>query len=59
MGLIGNLRGGAGTPGQAGPQWFTEPDSPTLADDATGVDGDLWLNLTSGDLYKKANGTWA
>jgi hypothetical protein len=71
MGLIGNLRGSSGTTGTtgatgatgaagaSGTQWYTEATAPTLADNATGHDGDLWLALDTGDLYKKVSGSWA
>ena len=62
MGLIGNLKGSTGSTGATGapgPQWYTMTVDPTSpGDDGTGLDGDFWLNTTTGDLFKKTGGTW-
>lgn len=67
MALIGNIKGpagatgpagpagAAGTPGAAGTQIFTGTATPA---NTVGVDGDLFINTTSGDLLKKTAGTW-
>jgi hypothetical protein len=70
MALIGNLKGVKGDTGDQGPQgqpgsngtngtngatWFTGAGVPS---NALGVDDDLYLNTTSGDIYKKAGGSW-
>jgi hypothetical protein len=35
--------------------WYTGSGAP---DDGTGVDGDLYLDTDTGDVYQKAGGTW-
>lgn len=37
-----------------GNQWFTGAELPTTQ----GINGDLYLNTSNGDVYKKANGVW-
>jgi hypothetical protein len=65
MGLVGNIKGSAGStgatgaPGAAGTQWFIQTVNPVSpGDDGIGANNDLWLNTTTGDLFKKSAGTW-
>jgi hypothetical protein len=48
--------GAAGADGQDGSKWYSGSGSPS---DSTGIDGDFYLNTTTGDVSVKAGGTWA
>ena len=54
---VSNIQGAAGTglPGTNGSKWYTDAGVPTTVNGA--VDGDLYLDLTTGDLYKLTT-TW-
>jgi hypothetical protein len=68
MGVVGNIKGPTGSTGSTGPTgstgaagapgsvWFNGAGAPS---DANGVNGDFYLNTTSGDVSKKVGGTWA
>ena len=45
----------AGAAGRNGAELLSGPKAPT-ADD--GKDGDTYIDATTGDVYKKENGTW-
>lgn len=47
--------GAAGITGTAGSQFYVGSGVP---DSATGTNGDLYLNSATGDVYKKATGSW-
>ncbi|SNW62030.1 Collagen-like protein [Orpheovirus IHUMI-LCC2] len=53
--LQGNLQGQQGLPGEPGSQIFTGAGAPLPA---TGVDGDFYLDTTTGDYYTKIAGVW-
>jgi hypothetical protein len=44
-----------GSDGADGATWYADAGAP---DNGDGVDGDLYLNTTNGDVYQKAAGTW-
>ena len=44
-----------GATGPPGTLWFTGPGLPS---DSVGRDGDLYLDTTTGDVYRKTEGTW-
>lgn len=48
--LIGNIRGGPGTPGTNGTQIFEGNGVPATS---LGLDGDYYLNRDNGDMYRK------
>lgn len=50
-----NLSGANGAAGGAGSQWFVAPGAPSPG---TGVNGDMYLNTTTSDYYKKIAGAW-
>lgn len=59
--------GPTGPSGEAGPTGETGPTGATgttwyagagVPDDGYGVNGDLYLNVTTGDVYEKTAGTW-
>jgi integrin beta 8 len=52
-----NLRGPIGETGAAGATWFTGSGTPAVAG-VTGVDGDLYLDTATADVYKKVAGSW-
>lgn len=52
----GNIGLLAGTQGPAGATWYTGTGAPA---GALGVDGDLYLENATGDVYKRAAGVWA
>jgi hypothetical protein len=52
---ITGTTGAAGTAGVDGSAWYSGAGVPS---DATGVNGDYYLNTTNGDVYFKAGGTW-
>ena len=43
------------TPGGGGSAWYT---GTTVPAGGLGVDGDLYLRTTNGDVYQKTGGTW-
>lgn len=47
--------GADGADGQTGSIWYTGTGAPS---DLIGTDLDLYLNLSNGDVYEKASGTW-
>lgn len=47
--------GPTGPAGANGEKWYTGTTAPSSG---TGVDGDLYLNTTTGDVYKKASSVW-
>jgi hypothetical protein len=47
--------GPTGPAGPAGTKWWIGSGLP---DDAVGVDDDLYLNVTNGDIYQRVGGTW-
>ena len=47
--------GVTGPQGITGPAWLTGAGVPS---DANGRDGDLYLDTTTGDVYRKTEGTW-
>jgi len=49
------LAGPTGPSGAPGNRWLTGHGIPS---NANGNDGDLYLNLDTGDIYDKASGTW-
>lgn len=61
MALIGNMKGpkgenGAqGTPGTNG---FSFRAGTTNPANTLGVDGDTYLNVTTGDVFTKVSGSW-
>ena len=65
MAVITNIKGPAGTNGTNGTNgndgapgtvWFDGESAPS---DGIGANGDFYLNTTTGDVSKKAGGTWA
>lgn len=50
LAILGISGGGGG-----GSTWFIAAGAPS---DAVGVNGDAYLNVTNGDVYSKAAGTW-
>ena len=48
-------QGVTGPQGIMGPAWLTGAGVPS---DANGRDGDLYLDTTTGDVYRKTEGTW-
>ena len=48
--------GANGSNGAAGSKWFSGAGAPS---DSLGVNGDFYLNTTSGDVSVKAASTWA
>lgn len=67
MPLIGNIKGATGNTGPAGSAgdpgangangatWYTGTVTPA---NTVGVDNDLFLNTTTGDVLKKVAGSW-
>ena len=56
--LIKNIigpKGDKGTPGKDGATWTMGTTAPNNAD---GKDGDLYMNVLTGDIYVKAEGAW-
>lgn len=51
------LRGGMGLTGVNGASFFSGPNPPDAS--VTGSDGDLFLALTTGEIFKHVNGAWA
>jgi len=49
------LPGQDGADGTDGSTWITGSTTPN---DTLGLDGDLYLNTTNGDVYEKVSGTW-
>jgi hypothetical protein len=49
-------QGETGTAGDPGAVWFDGAADPT---DDVGIDGDYYLNHTSGDVFRKVTGAWA
>ena len=49
------IQGSQGETGKNGSMWLTGSTAP---DDSIGNDGDLYLNVTTCDLYQKNNGSW-
>jgi hypothetical protein len=47
--------GPAGTNGASGTRWFEGSGAPSSG---LGVNGDFYLNITTGDVYNKAAGVW-
>ena len=47
--------GATGPAGAAGSQWFNGVATPA---NTVGVDGDYFLNTTTGDVLRKAAGSW-
>jgi hypothetical protein len=64
MALILNLKGPAGNPGAPGDPGAHGANGATWTSgagvplDANGNNGDFYMNETTGDVYKKAAGTW-
>jgi hypothetical protein len=68
MAVIMNIKGPKGDPGdpgndgdpgadgQDGSKWYSGSSAPS---DSTGIDGDFYLNTTTGDVSVKTGGTWA
>lgn len=55
---VAGIRGAQGATGAAGADgktWYSGSGAPS---DASGVDGDFYLNTTTYDVFKKAAGTW-
>lgn len=52
---VAGAAGPAGVAGQNGATWFSAAGAPS---GGTGVNGDFYLNTTTGDVYKKISGTW-
>lgn len=55
---VAGIRGAQGSTGAAGADgktWYSGSGAPS---DASGVDGDFYLNTTTYDVFKKAAGTW-
>jgi hypothetical protein len=48
-------QGTAGTNGAPGSVWYQGTTVPSAA---TGINGDFYLNTTTGDVYQKASGAW-
>ena len=48
-------KGDTGAAGAAGAKWFPDEGAPS---DSVGANGDMYLDVTSGDVYQKAAGTW-
>ncbi len=53
---LGNLTGPAGQDGTNGATWLTGTVAPT---NALGASGDLYLNTTTNDVYKKSGSAWS
>lgn len=51
----GNIKGPKGDQGATGATWYSGTGAPS---NGTGVDGDYYLNASTGDTYKKASGSW-
>lgn len=49
-------QGETGPAGEDGSVWYTGAGIPATA---VGVDGDLYLNTNTGDVYQKASGAWS
>lgn len=47
--------GSTGPTGTAGTKWYTGTGAPSSG---TGVDGDLYINKSNGDIYTKVSGSW-
>ena len=47
--------GSPGADGAAGSKWFSGASAPS---DSLGVNGDFYLNTTTGDVSVKAGNTW-
>ena len=62
--LIGNVKGSKGDTGAQGPKGDTGATGrsihtgSTRPDNAQGQNGDVFVNVLTGDLYRKDNGTW-
>jgi len=54
-GIVVNLIGATGAAGAAGATWRSGAGVP---DNGTGVNGDLYLNTTTGDLYQRSAGAY-
>ena len=54
---IGNIRGPQGPAGSGSPgsTWYSGSGAPSAG---TGINGDYYLNITTGDVYTKSSGSW-
>lgn len=53
--LLGNIKGVKGDQGVSGTKWYVADGLPGIG---LGVQGDMYLNTTTGDHYTKSVGTW-
>jgi hypothetical protein len=53
-----SVQGPPGDPGLRGSRWYTGPGAPTGAVPDQRVPGDMWLDETSGDVWRWDNGSW-
>jgi hypothetical protein len=52
---VGNIKGSPGSVGAAGSKWFNASGVPGVS---TGADGDYYLDVSNGDVYRKSSGSW-
>lgn len=52
------LRGAMGVTGVSGASFYSGPGAPTASSPANPNNGDLFLDLANGEIYKFVNGSW-
>jgi hypothetical protein len=53
------LQGGMGVTGVSGASFYSGPAAPTASAPANPNNGDLYLDLANGEIYKFVNGAWS